>query len=335
MYRLLVLTILASTLWGEHQESPKEIQRDLAQAEQEFNEAKKMFNPYYAGPLLTSSAHNVPPGHLNFQPYLFVTDTYGSYNGNRKNISGTDFWAISSQTVVQTGIFSFLDVTFLPTLVENISGGKSYFSIGDLPVQFGLQIVKESAYVPAVRLTLTETFPLGRYQRLDPNYNNIEATGGGAFVTGVSLNLSKVFWFSELHPIAARCNLKYAFSSRVDVQGASIFGGNADTQGTVSPGDTYQFNLGLEYSIAQQWVLACDLVYEYFTKTGFGGRAGTTPAGVQADLTGPSGDQLSISPAIEYNFSESMALLAGPWFSVTGRNSSSFVSGIVSFFVYF
>ena len=54
--------------------TPKEIQTEIDDAQKQFEEAKKMFNPWYAGPLLTSSAHVAAPGTWNFQPYLYIID---------------------------------------------------------------------------------------------------------------------------------------------------------------------------------------------------------------------------------------------------------------------
>ena len=46
--------------------SPEEIQAELDQAEAQFRKAEKMFNPWYTGPLIASSASMVPPGDSLF-----------------------------------------------------------------------------------------------------------------------------------------------------------------------------------------------------------------------------------------------------------------------------
>ena len=65
---------------------PQEVvERQLEDAQREFDEAKKMFNPWYAGPLLTPSAHILAPGYVNIQPYLFWTNTYAHYDQSGKS----------------------------------------------------------------------------------------------------------------------------------------------------------------------------------------------------------------------------------------------------------
>ena len=61
------------------------IEKELKSAEEEFREAKKMFNPWYTGPLLTPSAHILPPGYFNIQPYLFLTNNYARFNQSGKS----------------------------------------------------------------------------------------------------------------------------------------------------------------------------------------------------------------------------------------------------------
>ena len=73
-----------------------------------------------------------------------------------------------------------------------------------------------------------------------------------------------------------------------------------------------------------------DLAYFTTNKTTFSGTAGTTAAGLPATTGGPSSDQLSVAPAVEYNATSNLGFIGGVWFSVWGRNSNAFVSGILS-----
>ena len=77
-------------------------------------------------------------------------------------------------------------------------------------------------------------------------------------------------------------------------------------------------------------MFALDAVYNYAAKTTFAGDAGKDSTGLEALNGGPFNDNLSLAPAIEYNFTPDLGLLAGVWFSVWGRNSLDFVSGVVS-----
>ena len=64
---------------------PQEIERQLSAAEKEFAEAKKMFNPWYTGPLLTPSAHVLPPPNVLIQPYLFYINNYARFDKHGKS----------------------------------------------------------------------------------------------------------------------------------------------------------------------------------------------------------------------------------------------------------
>ena len=110
----------------------------------------------------------------------------------------------------------------------------------------------------------------------------------------------------------------------VHVHGLNSYGGGPGTHGKVRRGHAYSFDFGYEFSFTQRWVLALDVVYNYAQKTRFSGRA-TAPVG------GPFSDQLSLAPAIEYNVNENLGFLGGVWFTVWGRNSLNFLSGIFSF----
>jgi hypothetical protein len=54
-------------------------------------------------------------------------------------------------------------------------------------------------------------------------------------------------------------------------------------------------------------------------------------------VTQPSCIQVGLAPAIEYNFSDEVGLIAGSWFTILGRNSYQIVSAIasVTFFLNF
>ncbi|MCF7853128.1 MAG: hypothetical protein K9M07_07830 [Simkaniaceae bacterium] len=311
--------------------SPAEIQAELDQAQAEFDQAKKMFNPYFAGPLITGSAHNTPPGSFNIQPYLFLTDIYGAYSSNRKVISAPDFWQINPQFLFQTGITQWLDITLVPQGVYNNHKNAQAVYWSDMGITLGFQLLKETPYIPALRLTFTETFPTGRYERLNPAKFETDATGTGSFQSQLSLNISKVLWTFPLHPMQLRGNIIYNIPSNVSVSGFNTYGGGYGTSGTVSPGSTLQFDASIEVSIVQTWVFALDMIYKTFGATHFSGTNGIKTDGSVATNSLPSGDQFSLAPAIEYNPSERQQFIIGPWFTVTGRNSASFVSLVLSY----
>lgn len=317
---------------AEEIKTPEQIQAELDQAQKDFETAQKMFIPWYTGPLITGSANNVPEGKWNLQPYLFFTVNHAQYNDDRKSIDMPNVWIIQPLLVIQRGLTSWLDVTVGPQGFFRWRKGKDAQEFGDLAVTFGLQVVKQTPYVPSVRITIGESFPTGRYERLNPNKAGIDASGIGAYATIVGLFLNKIFWENPLHPVSVRFAGTYEIPNHeVRVKNFNTFGGGFGTRGDVCVGQTLNLDLGIEVSITQNWVFATDIAYFYSLETTFRGNPGITAPGIPASVGGPPSDQLSIAPAIEYNVSERGGFIGGIWFSVTGRNSPNFVSLVLSY----
>lgn len=320
----------------ERIKTPQEIQAELDKAEKDFETAKSMFVPWYTGPLITGSANNAPPGKMVVQAYLFFLWQYAQFNKHRESRDVPDVYTLNPLMVLQRGLTCWLDLTFTPQAFLRWRQDKFAEEWGDLGATFGFQIVKETREVPSIRLTLGETFPTGKFQHLSPRKAGIDATGAGAFSTTVGLNMGKVFWSNLLHPTAIRLATNFNFPDhRVDVHGFNAYGGGFGTDGRICPPKTFNIDLGIEYSITQKWVLATDFAYTYSTRVRFHGKPGVNAAGDPASNGGPSSDNFSIAPAIEYNFSDSSGFIGGIWFPVTGRNSANFLSVIASYYVVF
>jgi hypothetical protein len=230
------------------------------------------------------------------------------------------------------GWFSWLDFTMTAQGFYNNKNGEDFFYWGDTSLEWGIQLMRESPYKPALRITITETLPTGRYEKLNPAKNGVDATGSGAYFTNFSLNASKVFWWITAHPFAWRLSMNYAVPMRVQVQEFNAYGGGYDTRGKVRPGNKIAIDTSVELSFTQKWVLAVDLAYTYQNHSTFSGHKGRTAAGGTASVGAPSNDNLSCAPAIEYNPSDYLGFLAGVWFTITGRNSGDFVSGILTMY---
>lgn len=310
--------------------SAQTIQEQLDDAEKEFREAKKMFNPWYAGPLLAPSAHVLPPGNVNFQPYVFLTNNYQKFSesGRRQNIDHIK--VVNPQVVFQFGMFKRIDSSVSVQTISSWRDGKSATHFGDTTASIGIGIQEEQAYKPAVLINIKETFPTGKYRDLSSSLGGVDATGAGAYSTTASLNISKVVWWIMTHPINFRASFSYTFPSIAKVKGFHAYGGGYGTKGKIHTPNSFSTDLAFEYSFTQKWVLACDAVYSYSAKAKFVGKAGVDAFGNKASNGASFNDNLSLAPAIEYNPSSSLGLLAGVWFSIWGRNSLNYVSGVVS-----
>lgn len=316
--------------------SPEQIESEIQSDQRDFEIAQKMFNPWYTGPLITGSASNVSPGNVEFQPYLFLTMDHAQYNGHRKSIDAPNTYIINPLALVQTGITNWWDVNIIPQAFFRWKRGAYGGDFADLPLLFGFQLMKETPYIPKMRLLIGEVFPTGKFNHLSPSKNGLDASGAGVFATSFGFNISKVFWWSKLHPFAMRLATTYNVSdNKVSVRGFNAYGGGYGTKGKVSVGNSYSLDLGMELSLTQKWVLANDIVYIASNKSVFRGYAGVTADGLPASAGAPSSDQLSLSPAIEYNVSDTAGFIGGLWFSVTGRNSANFASLVLSYTVLF
>jgi len=331
---LLTLSLYAADRPGDQPDEtpppPEVVEKQLEDAEAEFQVAKKMFNPWYAGPLLTPSAHILPPGDVNIQPYLFWTYVYAKFDAHGHSHKIHNIRTINPTVPVLIGVLPWFDIGFNVQGIWNKQQGRASGFWGDTSVNVGFGLLKEGPYNPAILIGVKETFPSGRYQKLNPDKGGMDATGAGSYQTTFSFNICKVVWWVSLHPMNFRLSLNYNIPSVVSVKGFNAYGGGYKTDGKVHVGDTFAADLGYEYSFTQKWVAALDIVYNYSLRTKFSGDPGFASPGTPALVGGPFNDQLSLAPALEYNPNPNLSFLAGVWFTVWGRNSSNFVSGVLT-----
>jgi hypothetical protein len=312
-------------------QSTQQIQKELNEAQAQYEHAKELFNPWYSGPLLTGSAHMMPPGYLSLQPYLFVADNYAVFDGDYESHGIPDFTSLNPQiNALQAGITSWLDIALGIQGVCNWQDGKYSGGFGDTAVTLGFPLLTEGLYIPAMKIGIQETFPTGRYQKLTPGKGAVQGIGMGSYQTTFSYRIAKLCFWSTLHPLNLRSTFAYTIPTTVHVKGFNSYGGGFDTKGKVRPGNQLSVSVGMEWSVTQRWVFANDIVYAHHDRTQFNGHKGVTSSGKPAKTGAPSSEQWSLAPAIEYNFSSMLGVLGGVWFSFAGRNSSKFVQGIVS-----
>ncbi len=51
-------------------------------------------------------------------------------------------------------------------------------------------------------------------------------------------------------------------------------------------------------------------------------------------MRSPTSAQFSIAPAIEYNWNANIGIIFGSWFTLAGKNSTQFTSGVFAFNYY-
>lgn len=290
--------------------------------------------PWYAGTLLAFYPTNAAPGHLSIQPYLFATNKYGIYNRrwsleSRKNINEVDLLL-----ALETGITKWLDVSlYIDTTYERFNK-KNSVTYGDTRVFLGFQISidKKGTWIPDVRFLLGESFPTGKYDHLNLQKGGSDANGTGAFQTSIVFITQKIFHVFPCHPFNVNLNLIFALPVRTEVSGLSVYGGGKGTKGTIQPGNTFIANLGYEFCFNQNWEWGIDFRYEHDNKSTFKNRQddATIPKAGR-----PAAESFSIAPSLGYNWSQDFSMAWGVWFTVAGRNSEGFISGVANIYYYF
>lgn len=332
LFWLLFLVSVAHLHGNLPVKSPEEVQREVQQADMTLEIAQKMFNPWYTGPLITAPANNVPYQKINIQGYLYLTNQYGQYTNHRKSVNIPNIYTISPLLIFQYGLTPWLDFTAQAQGFFRWQKARSISNISDVGVTFGIQALVETLYRPSIRITVGQTFPTGKYERFNNEETSIASTGGGVYATSVGLNVSKVFWFSPLHPLSVRLSTSYTIpDEKAHVHGFNAYGGGFGTDGKIAVGQTFNADLGLEMSLTQKWVLATDLAYTCTTQSTFRGINGTLLNGESAVNGADFSDQLSFAPAIEYNPSSHGGFIGGVWFPITGKNSGNFISIVLSY----
>lgn len=323
-----IFFFLFSFLCLSAQESPQKIEKELMSAEAQYERAKKMFNPWYTGPLVTPSASMMPPGSADIQPYLFIGGNYGTYNKDREAVSiPHNSYSLQETTILLTGVTDSVDFTIATGGIANWENHKNGGGYNDVTATVGFCILKQTLYIPAMKFTIAETFPTGKYKNLSSNGLGLNATGGGSYQTQFGLGMSKIIWWIYEHPLHLRYFVGYTVPTPVHVKGFNAYGGGFGTHGIVHVGKSFTSDLGMEWSFTQRWVLAMDVVYVLQNETKFHGHPGVLANGAPAAVGTGYNDNLSLAPALEYNWNENLGVVAGVQFSVYGRNSPVFAKG--------
>lgn len=287
--------------------------------------------PWLTGPLIAPAGTVISKGQMDIESYLFVTTNTGIYDEHWHAQSQPNFCTINPLLLSYFGITEWMDFQFDPQIIYNISQGESSVHFGDLILGFDFQVfpADKSKWFPGIKIAVTESLPIGKYQKLNPKKLNTDSSGSGSFETHLQLVFYKAYHIKNLHYLSMTFAFEYEISAPVHVKGFNTYGGGHGTRGKAYPGNELNIILSFEYSLTQHWVLALDNVYTHQDKTRFRGNSGII-AGTPASVGGPSSEQLSFAPAIEYNFNSAWGIIAGAWVTAIGRNSAEFRSGVIA-----
>ncbi|MCH9612901.1 MAG: hypothetical protein S4CHLAM102_14010 [Chlamydiia bacterium] len=294
---------------------------------------KPDFQPFFTGTLLQLDAVNVPPRRFYVQPYGWAPIEYGQYANSYKLQNATDIYTFIPFVQLETGIFSWLDVTaYIQAQYFNVSG-YSAFSFGDFSIAPGFQILLEDRYTaqPDLRLYIQQTIPTGKYQNLAEITERSQATGAGTYQTLIAIVMQKTFYNIPYHPYELNLNLGYTYQTKTRVSNRNFYGGGEGTDGVVDPGNSYLVNLSGEIAFDPTYAFALDINFVYQNTTTFKGNPGVTPTGEVATVGGPPSLTLSLAPAFEVMFDANSGVIFGVWFSVLGHNNTAYATPTLSY----
>lgn len=291
--------------------------------------------PWFTGTLLSTRGTSLGKGHIVVEPYVYYTRYGGLYNDNWRLQSATSSRSLTQQTYFIYGLTDSVDIEIAPQWIGNYARGDSSGGFGDLPLQVGVQAWRSPAqsWMPDVRVWVQEIFPTGRYSDLSPGTADLERTGGGAYATTLGIALQKAIPFGGEHVLRYRLNATYGIYTSVAVQGFNAYGGGFGTTGRISPGAVSTVTVAGEYSLTRQLILALDIGFQSVNATQFSGAPGFDTQGLPASVGRGSSNLITIAPALEYSWNQHVGMLAGPWMSVSGRNTSEFFGVVAA--VYF
>jgi hypothetical protein len=288
--------------------------------------------PWFTGPLLSPTPVNMKPGHPAIEPSITTLYNYGQYSSNWSVKSEPKTWSINPFVDFQFGFTDRIGMEIIASMISNFKEGQSATRLQDTTVLLGFQIAsdRKDSWTPNIRIDLQEVFPTGSYQKLNPNKLGVDATGEGAFQTGLLLITQKMFYPGN-NFLALKFSIGYLFPTSVYIEGFNSYGGGFGAKGKVRPGQTLTSFFTGEYSMTQNWGLGFDFMFTHKKKSTFSGNPGKTSLGTKASVGLPSSTQISLAPFVEYNFAPNMGIFGGPWFTIAGRNSSAFFAAYFAF----
>jgi hypothetical protein len=269
--------------------------------------------------MLANTAASAPAGHGLVEVYFFDATTAHS------NAPGTFAYLLY-------GVTDKFSVGLNPTAEFNsVSGtpGNSGSGTGDtvLLAQYGLSTFDPSSWIPTTAISLQETLPTGRYDRLGTRSSN--GMGAGAYTTTLALYAQTYFWLPNGRILRARLNVsRPLYSSRVTLEDASVYGTADGFRGHAMLGSGVAIDTSWEYSLTQRWVLAMDLIFHHGDAARINGSGPAGPAPVLFN-TGSS-DTFGFAPAIEYSWGPQIGVLLGTRIIPASHNTTASVTPAVA-----
>lgn len=301
-------------------------------------EKEKYTAPWFTGPLLAPNAVCVEWGHVRVQPYFVGTDRFGIYNHAWCIDAGPKTESYSIQPIITFGVYHGMDVEVSMQILQHNRHEHAHSTrIGDITVTYGLQLArdKKHSWVPDIKATFGTVIPTGYYQRLSPSKKSTDVTGSGAWQPKLALNFQKTYHLNDIHYLRFSMAMNYIWPSTVGLHGLNRYGGGYGSRGAGHLGKKGNVDVAFEYNITRSFTFCSDLLVSHQGKTWLSGNKGTDQNGnAITDAGSPNGWQVSVAPALQWNFNQNAGIIGGVWWSLFDRSGDDFFSAMISFNIY-
>jgi len=290
-------------------------------------------SPWFTGPILAPAGKTIPRGHINLETYGFFTENIGNFDRSWRLVRGGGGQTTQINPLFSYGLADGVDMQFSLPYIINRSHDRTGKYLGDSSALLGLQLIeqKESLWRPNLRFTVQQIIPTGRYDHLNADNEGTDATGSGSYQTAFALNFQHLLELPYAHYLRTRLSITYQYAQYADIQGRNSFGGNTMTSGKIRPGNLSSFDLAGELTITQHIVAVMEGFYLTRQVTKFKGFPGMDRHGLPLTIGRGDVEELSLAPALEYNFTENYGIIAGVWFSTEGKDAPDFKSTVIAF----
>ncbi len=254
-------------------------------------------------------------GLLVMEPYVAFQCADDRFDavGRSRSLAASSC-AASNFTAVKYGVTRSFSLQVIPTIARQKSAGKwGSLGLGDLPVDLMWRVLDEDSRhrYPTLSVLGGIGFPTGRYQKLA---SMADATGSGEWQLRMGLAAQSLQAMPNHRPLRLRGWLSLHMPlACISVRGLNVYGLPAGMVSTARPGMSGQGGLAGEYGIDRHWVFALDLVRDWSNGSRIG-RSGRRAM--------PSRGDWEVAPAIEYNWSVKLGIIAGAVIPVAGQNEA-------------
>ncbi|MGY2736933.1 hypothetical protein ACVWYO_004607 [Sphingomonas sp. UYP23] len=258
---------------------------------------------------------------LVVKPFVIFTRTDGAYDSKGEYHSTSDSDTFKTVVLMKYGITDRLSIQALPSIAHVDGGNSHYTGLGDLPIEAEYRINDENNKTgfPSVTVAAGLNLPTGKYDDLQTSSSGF---GGGALTLKEQVLLQSLFDTPGGHPMRLRAYAAaYQPLGTASVDNISAYGTGQGFTGRVNPGASVVLGVGGGFAFDQRWVVAMDLVYK--SARGFQ-LDGNDPVDGLVHSESGRRSTTSFAPALEYNLSGHLGIIAGVDFSIAGHNSTSY-----------